>query len=319
MSSQIDFRTLPANVPVLCIPRVYQNITEGRIRKIFDDLDMGELEHIDVVPKTSEKGDKFNRVFVHFRRWNNSENANTARERLLNGKEIKIIYDEPWFWKISAYRESERKPVASHQQPSGSSRKATIAFDSDENRSSRPATSTIHREEHRRPDRRPDHQDYRRPDHQDYRRPDNRPDHRDYRRDDRPRRRDDSRERPRRRDDSRERPRRDERKTKPEEKPVVQERPVRKFIEPVTPSNSPPRERPVSKLIESTTPSNSPPRERPNDIKDATVPLTIDYGNIVLPLKKRTFGGKKPEPKTLKIENEDGETSDIEKTKTKNA
>lgn len=111
MSSHIDFRTLPANVPILCIPRVYSNISEGRIRKIFDDLDMGTLERIDIVSKTSEKGEKFNRVFVHFRRWNSSDNANTARERLLNGKEIKIIYDDPWFWKISAYRESERKPT----------------------------------------------------------------------------------------------------------------------------------------------------------------------------------------------------------------
>ena len=91
MSAHIDFRTLPANVPVLCIPRVYPNISEGRIRKIFDDLDMGTLERIDIVSKTSEKGEKFNRVFVHFRRWNNSDNANTARERLLNGKELKLF------------------------------------------------------------------------------------------------------------------------------------------------------------------------------------------------------------------------------------
>ena len=82
MSSQIDFRTLPANVPVLCIPRVYANISESRIRKIFDDLDMGTLDRIDMVSKTSDKGEKFNRVFVHFRRWNTSGNANIARERL---------------------------------------------------------------------------------------------------------------------------------------------------------------------------------------------------------------------------------------------
>ncbi len=134
MSSHIDFRTLPVNVPILCIPRVYSNISEGRIRKIFDDLDMGTLERIDIVSKSSEKGEKFNRVFVHFRCWNNSDNANTARERLLNGKEIKIIYDDPWFWKISAYREAERKPIIH----SGGSRKATIAFDSDEEKPSRP-------------------------------------------------------------------------------------------------------------------------------------------------------------------------------------
>jgi hypothetical protein len=130
MSSQIDFRTLPSNVPILCIPRVYPNIHEKRIRGIFNDLNMGELERIDIVSKTSEKGERFNRVFVHFKRWNDSENANTTRERLLNGKEIKIVYDDPWFWKISAYRESERKYVPQKTYSNGGVRnKATITFD----------------------------------------------------------------------------------------------------------------------------------------------------------------------------------------------
>jgi hypothetical protein len=270
MSAHIDFRTLPANVPVLCIPRVYPNISEGRIRKIFDDLDMGTLERIDIVSKTSEKGEKFNRVFVHFRRWNNSDNANTARERLLNGKEIKIIYDDPWFWKISAYREGERKP---QQVPSGGSRKATLAFDSDEEKSSKPV---LNRDERRRDDRRPDRRDDRRPDRRDDRRPD--------RRDDR-RRRDDSRERPARRDNSRERPRQDD-------KPKVLER---KFVEPRTPSNSPPRQRPVDESV------------------TTEAPMTINYGNILPPPRRKFGGAKKTNPmdvKPLQIEKEEGEVSD---------
>lgn len=148
MSYHIDFRTLPANVPVLCIPRVYSNISESRIRRIFDDLNMGVLERIDIVSKKSDKGEKFNRVFVHFRRWNDTENANIARERLLNGKEIKIIYDEPWFWKISAYREAVRKPSVS--QNTDNSRKATLQFDSDEEIPSKPVTSYSKPDERRR-------------------------------------------------------------------------------------------------------------------------------------------------------------------------
>lgn len=159
MSTQIDFRTLPANVPVLCIPRVYSNISESRIRRIFDDLNMGELDRIDIVSgkHSAKPEEKFNRVFVHFRRWNNSENANVARERLLNGKEIKIIYDEPWFWKISAYREPERKPTA--PQNTGGHRKPTLQFDSDEDR---PSNSRHVTSSYRHPDTRPRQQDSRR-------------------------------------------------------------------------------------------------------------------------------------------------------------
>jgi len=141
MTSQIDLKTLPINVPVLCIPRVRQNINESSIRKIFDELNMGTLERIDIISnkrtdtvsnkrtdtvsnkrtdtvsnkradninKKNDKDNNFNRVFIHFRQWNDSENAQTARELLLSGKEIKIIYDDPWFWKISAYREYSYK------------------------------------------------------------------------------------------------------------------------------------------------------------------------------------------------------------------
>jgi hypothetical protein len=159
MSAQIDFRTLPACVPVLCIPRVYPNISESRIRRIFDDLNMGELERIDIISKHSAKPEeKFNRVFVHFRRWNHTENANIARERLLNGKEIKIIYDEPWFWKVSAYRESERKPPAPQN---GGHRKPTIQFDTDEDRASnsRNVSSYRHQDDRRQEYNRPRHDD----------------------------------------------------------------------------------------------------------------------------------------------------------------
>jgi hypothetical protein len=94
----------------LCIPRVFLNIDEKQIRKIFNQLKLGEIQRIDIVNKTTEKGEKFNRVFIHFHHWFDSENAIVARERLQSGKEIKIIYDDPWFWKISAYREPKKSP-----------------------------------------------------------------------------------------------------------------------------------------------------------------------------------------------------------------
>jgi len=88
---------------------------------------MGEIQRIDVVSKTTEKGEKFNRVFVHFKRWFANENADMARERLLNGKEIKIVYDDPWFWKVSAYREAKKNDHPDREQRP----RASIRFDDD--------------------------------------------------------------------------------------------------------------------------------------------------------------------------------------------
>ena len=108
----IDFRTLPLNIPSLCIPRVFNNITEERIRSILNELKLGDIERIDIVSKSGPKNnninnnsnDKFNMVFIHFSQWYLEGNSLIARERLLSGKEIKILYDDPWFWKISAYK-----------------------------------------------------------------------------------------------------------------------------------------------------------------------------------------------------------------------
>ena len=129
----IDFRTIPATVPSICIPRVFANINEARIRKTIDELNMGIVDRIDVVSKSTEKGEKFNRVFIHFKKWNDEGNAVIARERLLNGKEIKIIYDDPWFWKVSAYREPTAnkydRNTSQQQQQKPVVKKAVFQFD----------------------------------------------------------------------------------------------------------------------------------------------------------------------------------------------
>lgn len=127
-STTIDFRTLPSNIPSLCIPRVFINIDEKRIRHVFDELNMGIIDRIDIICKTTAKGEKFNRVYVHFKQWFiNNTNSDTARERLLNGKDIKIIYDDPWFWKVSAYREILRPSQRFPQDK----KKVSIQFDDD--------------------------------------------------------------------------------------------------------------------------------------------------------------------------------------------
>jgi len=104
VGSAINLSTLPVNVPSLCIPRVFENMTKKRVLDTIQELGLGEIDHIDMVPRTSEKGEKFLRVFIHFRKWSSTCDAIRARERLLTGKDIKIIYDDPWFWKVSANR-----------------------------------------------------------------------------------------------------------------------------------------------------------------------------------------------------------------------
>jgi hypothetical protein len=85
----------------ICIPRAFANISEARVRKVFEALNIFAIEKIDMIQRKNEKGDSYQRIFVHIKSWSSTADADKARERLLSGKELKIVYDEPWFWKVS--------------------------------------------------------------------------------------------------------------------------------------------------------------------------------------------------------------------------
>jgi len=105
----------------LIIPRVFSNINEARITKIFTELNIGKIKSIDIVPvpktkedsKSKDKSKNYNKVFIHFSSWFTNETARQAKKTLLEGKELKIVYDEPWFWKVSVYK-NNNKSNSSH-------------------------------------------------------------------------------------------------------------------------------------------------------------------------------------------------------------
>ena len=69
--------------------------------RVMGELDFGEIKEVDVVNKKNEKDEMCKRIFIHYNNWNSTEKAEMVKERLMSGKEIKVIYDFPWFWKIS--------------------------------------------------------------------------------------------------------------------------------------------------------------------------------------------------------------------------
>lgn len=128
-TSNISLKLIPANVPSLCIPRVFSNIPRDRIFQIVDDLGLGRILGIDMVPKVSEKGEKYNRIFIHFTAWSTSKDAEKARQIALSGGEFKILYDDPYFWKVSASTSiAPIAHVAATPKPANSSR-PKLAFD----------------------------------------------------------------------------------------------------------------------------------------------------------------------------------------------
>ena len=100
--THFDLSSFPASAPSICIPRVFQNITERRVWAIFENLGFGEVVKIDMVQRTNKQGEKFQRVFIHFGAWNDTDEATVVRQKLLGEEEVKVVYDEPWYWLLSA-------------------------------------------------------------------------------------------------------------------------------------------------------------------------------------------------------------------------
>ena len=88
----------PAQGVSICIPRVFNNISWKRIKGHMIDANLGFVERVDVVPVA---GKNYKRAFVHFAagKWNmRDETARETLAALQDGKRIKLVYDEPWYW-----------------------------------------------------------------------------------------------------------------------------------------------------------------------------------------------------------------------------
>ena len=113
MTTTFNLNLLDETQPSICIPRVFNNISENKIRQVFDEQSLGKISRIDIIVNEckNEKGKAFNRVYIHFEKWFWNEEAQNARIKLILGKEIKIIYDNPWFWKVSANRKPSNQKL----------------------------------------------------------------------------------------------------------------------------------------------------------------------------------------------------------------
>ena len=83
----------------VCIARVFKNISKKRINAALTTLALGDIERIDLV---SSKNSQFNTAFIHYHRWNNSQMD--VFEAIKAGRQVKVIYEEPWYWLLSQSR-----------------------------------------------------------------------------------------------------------------------------------------------------------------------------------------------------------------------
>lgn len=112
--------------PTLCISRTHKNMRQERIFAVLRQLNLGWVGKIDMVPKKiveknpdgTETTKEFVRVFIHFTKWfTNNRQTQQFLERLDSEGFVHIIYDEPWFWKVTKYVPREHKPEPQSRYP----------------------------------------------------------------------------------------------------------------------------------------------------------------------------------------------------------
>jgi hypothetical protein len=118
--------------PSLCIPRVFSNITWQRVKETLERAGLGTIDRVDMIHKTNEKGEKFKRVFVHFKRWSSEREAQLLRDRIMDGEEVKIVYDDPWFWKV--YKSHVPRPERTTRTSSSTTHRKSSSRDSRDSR-----------------------------------------------------------------------------------------------------------------------------------------------------------------------------------------
>lgn len=112
--------------PTLCISHTHKNIRQERIFAVLRQLRLGWVGKIDIVPKQiveknpdgTQRIKEFVRVFIHFTKWF-TDNRQTKQflDRLDSEGFVHIIYDEPWFWKVTKYVPREHKPQPQSRYP----------------------------------------------------------------------------------------------------------------------------------------------------------------------------------------------------------
>ena len=79
----------------ICIPRMESKHTVEFIRKAFEKVNIGNI--LDIVEIHNKNNDKYKKVILNV---DLTDNTDIINRRFTEGKDIKLIYDSPWYWKI---------------------------------------------------------------------------------------------------------------------------------------------------------------------------------------------------------------------------
>tara|TARA_Y100000816_G_scaffold291476_1_gene282943 strand:+ start:3163 stop:3447 length:285 start_codon:yes stop_codon:yes gene_type:complete len=89
--------------PMLCIPRVSNEIKKKYIIEKINKLNWGIIKLFNEIPLSKEKD--YKRIMIKLD-WNRDDETLRYKEKIKNEEVIKVVYDEnsPWFWRINKFK-----------------------------------------------------------------------------------------------------------------------------------------------------------------------------------------------------------------------
>lgn len=80
------------------IPRVASKITKDMVSYYFMKQELGIVKQVDFVAKMDTRGIPYNAAYVHISNWFINPASLNFQDRIENGKEARIVYDDPHYW-----------------------------------------------------------------------------------------------------------------------------------------------------------------------------------------------------------------------------
>ena len=89
--------------PMLCIPRVSNEIKKKYIIEKINKLNWGIIKLLNEIPLSKERD--YKRIMIKLD-WNTDDETLKYKEKIKNEEVIKVVYDEnsPWFWRINKFK-----------------------------------------------------------------------------------------------------------------------------------------------------------------------------------------------------------------------
>ena len=83
--------------PSILIPHVWENITKEYIISVFEKLEIANVARVDMIPRDNSTSFM---AFVHMNCWYGNTAAQNLRNKIVEGNEGRVVYDDPWHWVV---------------------------------------------------------------------------------------------------------------------------------------------------------------------------------------------------------------------------